>query len=108
VYLLGLTWQGGAEGNAGQLKLEAQAPGWNEALVFVDKLQRSLDMAAIPLFGAAQLSSQQQAQDAGTGEQVQRFVVTVPLRLSTRAAAAATGPTAATTLPTTSAVRSTP
>ena len=76
--------------------------------MFVDKLQRSLNLAATPLFGAAQLSSQQQAQDAGTGEQVQRFVVTVPLRLSTRAAAAASTPTAATTLPPSSAVRPTP
>ncbi len=89
VYLLGLTWQGGSDGNPGQLKLEAQAPGWSEALVFVDKLQRSLDLTATPLFGAAQLSSQQQAQDASTNEAVQRFVVTVPLHIAAAATPAA-------------------
>ncbi len=105
VYLLALAWQGGSDGNAGQLKLEAQAPGWNEALVFVEQLQRSLDLAGTPLFGAAQLSSQQQAQDASTNATVQRFVVTVPLRWGGRAAAAVT---TATALPAASARRPTP
>lgn len=105
VYLLGLTWQGGSQGNPGQLKLEAQAPGWNEALVFVDKLQRTLDLATTPLFGAAQLSSQQQAQDASTNETMQRFVVTVPLRMAARATPAAAQATA---LPATNATRTSP
>jgi hypothetical protein len=108
VYLLGLTWQGGSDGNPGQLKLEAQAPGWNEALVFVDKLQRSLDLAASPLFGAAQLSSQQQAQDASTSETVQRFVVTVPLRLAARATPAATQATVVPTANSTNSPRTSP
>jgi hypothetical protein len=109
VYLLGLTWQGGPDGSPGQLKLEAQAPGWNEALVFVDKLQRSLDVAASTLFGGAQLSSQQQSQDASTSEPVQRFVVTVPLRWTARdALAAAPAMTAATTFQGPAAAQSTP
>lgn len=99
VYLLGLTWQGGSDGSPGQLKLEAQAPGWNEALVFVDAFQRSLDAAPTPLFGSAQLSSQQQAQDASTGEQVQRFVVMVPLRWASLAAPTQTAKAAPAEIP---------
>lgn len=108
VYVLGLTWQGGSDGNPGQLKLEAQAPGWNEALVFVDKLQRRLDLAATPQFGAAQLSSQQQAQDASTNETVQRFVVTVPLRLAARATSAASQATVIPPINSTNSMRATP
>ena len=108
VYLLGLTWLGGSDGSPGQLKLEAQAPSWNEALMFVGKLQRSLDGAASPMFGGAQLSSQQQSQDASTSEPVQRFVVTVPLRSGARDASAANAMTAATTLQAPPAGRPTP
>lgn len=99
VYLLGLTWQGGSDGSPGQLKLEAQAPGWREALVFVDAFQRSLDAAPTDMFGAALLSSQQQAQDASTGEQVLRFVVMVPLRWVASSAPTQTATATPTTSP---------
>lgn len=80
VYILGLTWQAGSDGHPGQIKMEAEAPNWHEALAFIDRLRHTLAQPDPPLFGQAQLTSQQQAVDAGTNASVQRFVVTVPLR----------------------------
>lgn len=78
VYLLGMGLQPQADSNTGLLKLEAQAPTWNDALAFVEKLQRT--QALMPqVLGIPQLSSQQQALDAGTNAPVVRFVVTMPL-----------------------------
>ena len=81
VYLLGLSLQPGAEdSSAGALKLEAQAPTWNDALAFVERLRQAQASLAPRALGEPQLNSQQQALDAGTNAPVMRFVVTMPVR----------------------------
>lgn len=79
VHLLGLTWQIDSSGRTAQLKLDAQAAEWEDALVFANHLQGLLNTAAAPLQADTQVSSQQLGQDTGNGEQVQRFSIKVPL-----------------------------
>ncbi len=80
VYLLGLSLQPSAEdARAGSLKLEAQSPTWNDALAFVERLQQARAALAPQALGQPQLSSQQQALDAGTNAPVVRFVVAMPV-----------------------------
>lgn len=79
VYLLAMSLQSANDSGGGQLKLEAQAPTWSDALSFVEKL-REAQAATSPSLGPPQLSSQQQALDAGTNAPVVRFVVTMPVR----------------------------
>lgn len=82
-HVMNLAWQISADSKQVQLRIEAETPRPEEALVFVEKLQATLIQIDSQLNQKVQLISQQEAVDAGNGASIQRFVVAVQLQAQT-------------------------